>query len=952
MLAPETREDLKRALRLSGLMLAAACLVAGSLVTSQVGRSLGGVTVLILATMLAAVAASAVLAAGELRLPGTPLLPAIVLAFAVVTVTGLFAAHASAAGDHLEAWIVYSVVAATVAALATRRCECRFILAVVLATASVVAAYGIFQRYVGLAALRMQLVTNPEAFEQIRHAFGATRRLASNRVYGNFVLPNSLAGYLGLVLPLSVAMCAAAVRERGSRRWPAVAALGGTVALSLWCLLLTGSKGGAATAAAGMAVFFAAKRWPGVRRRPGAAMAAAVAAGALGILLVTAMPESTPGLGGAQLSMSVRVNYWRAAGGMMRDHPLGVGPGGFGDSYTRYKVPGGWEARHPHNIYLNWGAEFGILGLAALIVLLGALARSVPGSSGPAGGGRENGESGGPAPPAFAEARDGEPYERKLRSFGLLAGVAAFAIMYAGPGVLDSSSIGELFLGFTGETLSIPEGAESDARIAAQRCVLRSAVGGLAAGTPLGTPEIARLRAEGLEAVSVSDPDKRSAGTAFTALVHLLFPVMWCAVFLAAYAHRLGREWWAAALAGGFAAFAAHGLVDLDDTVPGIMMTLIALGSAGAAARADSLESPVRIMGLRGSRGMGAAAAAAAVLALFVVMRVHPSGVAAQAAAFASPGIRLGPPSDLVKAIEDLDGAVRLRPRDDRLQMMRYMAYRKIAPMAPPSEAARLEAEATRIARLRTKLNPASHIPREQLGHRLMVIGDYPGAAAAYGEAAERYPLRPMEWFYLGDARLLSGRRAAAVSSYLRGAAVDRTITDERCVLLSVPFFRYFALRRSAEVQKKLGEALEDLLRGGGGGEDGLAADARRAAVIRRAMLHVTEYHAAAGAPGMTAALEQGRALGAAAELLEGLDGLDADPQAMLILGAVYSAAALDPASPERRRAAELWVKAGEANPSAPAQVRMRPEVAAEHARRGAWMRERAASAPPLAPDG
>jgi len=943
MLTPEIREDLKRALRLSGLMLAAACLVAGSLVTNQVGGSLGGVTVLILAAMLAAVAASAVLAAGELRLPGTPLLPAIVLAFAVVTVTGLFAAHSSAAGDHLEAWVVYAVVGVSVAALAARRCECRFVLAVVLATASVIAAYGVFQRYVGLAALRTEFAGNPEAFEQIRHAFGATRRLASNRVYGNFVLPNSLAGYLGLVLPLSVAMCAAAVRERGSRRWPVLIALGGTVALSLWCLVLTGSKGGAAAAAAGMAVFFAAKRWSGVRRRPGAAMAAAVAAGALGILLVTAMPESTPGLGGAKLSMSVRVNYWRAAGGMMRDHPLGVGPGGFGDSYTRYKVPGGWEARHPHNIYLNWGAELGILGLAALIVLLAALARSVPGSSGSAGGG---GENGGQAPPAFADAGDGEPYERKLRSFGLLAGVAAFAIMYAGPGVLDSASIGELFLGFTGETLAIPEGAEADARIASQRCVLRSAAGGIEAGTPLGTPQIARLRAEGVDAVPVNDPDKRSAGTAFTALVHLLFPVLWCAVFLAAYAHRLGREWWAAALAGGFAAFAAHGLVDLDDTVPGIMLTLIAMGSAGAAARADSLESPVRITGLRGSRGMGAAAAAAALLALFVVVRVYPSVVAAQAAAFAAPVIRLGPASDLVKAIEDLDGAVHLRPEDDRLQMMRYMAYRKIAPMAPPSEAARLEAEATRIAQLRTELNPASHIPREQLGHRLMVIGDYPGAAAAYGEAAERYPLRPLEWFYLGDARLLSGERSAAVASYLRGAAVDRTITDERCVLLSVPFFRYFALRRSADVEEKLGEALDDLLAGGD-----LPADARRAAVIRRAILHVTEYHSAAGAPGMTAVLERGRALGAAAELLEGLAGLEADPQAMFILGAVYSAAALDPASPERRRAAELWVKAGEANPSAPAQVRVRPEVAAEHARRGAWMRERAASAP-RGPDG
>jgi len=936
MLSAETREELKRALRLSGLMLAAVCIVATSLITNHVGSSLGAVTVSILAAMLAAVAAAAVLSAGELRLSAAPLLPAVGLAFVVIAVTGLFAAHAAPAGDLLEAWIVYSIVAVSVAALAARRCECRFVLAAVLATASIVAAYGIFQRYVGLAALREQFERNPQAFEQVRHAFGGKSRLASDRVYGNFVLPNSLAGYLGLVLPLSMAACAAAWRDK--RRVSVRIALGAAAVLCLWCLVLTGSKGGAATAALGVAVFFAVKCWGAARRRPGAVLGAVVAAGALGILLVMAAPRSIPGMTGAKLSMSVRVNYWRAAGRMMREHPLGVGPGAFGDNYTRYKVADGWEARHPHNIYLNWAAEGGILGLAALIVLLGSLARSVPGTDGSSG--PEPDTKDGPERLGAGTYARGEPYEKKLRSFGLLGGMAAFAILYMGPGILDSASIGQLFLGFTGEELVVPATDEGDARIAAQRTVLSSPAGGLEAGTSLDEPrKIAALRAAGVKAVAVHDPEKRGLLTAFTAGVHLLFPLLWCGIFLAVYACPLGREWWAAALAGGFAAFAAHGLVDLDDTVPGIMATLLALGSAGAAARANWGESPVRITGLRGRRGKVAAAAAAAALAFFVVIRVYPSVIAAQATAFVDPVIRMGPASDLPEAIRQLRYAARRRPSDDRLQMLLYMAYRKTAPMVPPSDAAALETEATRVARLRTELNPASHIPHEQLGHRLMVIGDFRGAADAYRRAAERYPLRPMEWFYFGDALALSGRPGEAVVSYLRGAAVDRTVTDERCVLVSVPFFRYFALTRSAQVERKLAGRLDDMLAAARSPEAG------RVLRLRRAILYVTEHHAAARSGGIGAAIAQAKALGLASELLEELSGLEDDPQAMLVLGAIYSAASPVAGSPQRRRAAELWERAGEVNADAPDSVRVRPEVAAEYARRGRWMRQQAEGA-------
>jgi O-antigen ligase len=68
--------------------------------------------------------------------------------------------------------------------------------------------------------------------------------------------------------------------------------------------------------------------------------------------------------------LGVRVVYWRNTLRIIADHPvLGVGTGGFQRAYAQYvRGVAGWQGNEtgdPHNQYLKFQAEQGILGLAA-----------------------------------------------------------------------------------------------------------------------------------------------------------------------------------------------------------------------------------------------------------------------------------------------------------------------------------------------------------------------------------------------------------------------------------------------------------------------------------------------------------------------------------------------------------------------------------------------------------
>lgn len=66
-------------------------------------------------------------------------------------------------------------------------------------------------------------------------------------------------------------------------------------------------------------------------------------------------------------SATERLDYWTAAVGMMRAHPLlGAGVLSFREQYPRYQEKFGINEDHPHNIFLKVGVENGVFALAFL----------------------------------------------------------------------------------------------------------------------------------------------------------------------------------------------------------------------------------------------------------------------------------------------------------------------------------------------------------------------------------------------------------------------------------------------------------------------------------------------------------------------------------------------------------------------------------------------------------
>lgn len=198
------------------------------------------------------------------------------------------------------------------------------------------------------------------------------------RSSGTFEQPNPFAGYLNMVLPLAVALLAYRVFPRRAM-WFVVAVVALGVLTSL-------SRGGQLALAIALTTM-AALALPRSRVLIGIAVVAliAVVAGvAVGLVPSTVTDPLAQGFGVANVdvvnptpenwAVAERLAHMEAGLGMWSDHLfLGVGIGNYGAAYDRYKVAAVWENAlgHAHNYYINIGAEAGLLGLAAFVLLLG-----------------------------------------------------------------------------------------------------------------------------------------------------------------------------------------------------------------------------------------------------------------------------------------------------------------------------------------------------------------------------------------------------------------------------------------------------------------------------------------------------------------------------------------------------------------------------------------------------
>jgi len=179
---------------------------------------------------------------------------------------------------------------------------------------------------------------------------------------------NSLAGYLNLALPFSMA-CMILAKER----WLGYLAFT-THSLACAALYFTGSRGGliAYGAMVLVSIWFFKPR--------AAAFSRVLLASVLTMAIVVSLQPQSAGGGRIQevdeFTSSSRLALWGTAGLLFLQHPvLGVGYGNYRSLYNDYVpgiAPGELDA---HNLYLQFLAETGIIGFVIFFVIVVSFAR-------------------------------------------------------------------------------------------------------------------------------------------------------------------------------------------------------------------------------------------------------------------------------------------------------------------------------------------------------------------------------------------------------------------------------------------------------------------------------------------------------------------------------------------------------------------------------------------------
>ncbi len=212
------------------------------------------------------------------------------------------------------------------------------------------------------------------------------------RAFGTFDQPNPFGGYLGLHLPM---LLAAAIYVDRRRRWWVVLAW-----LIVFAAIIVSRSRGAWLGVGLSSVVVVLAAAPRMRR-----MAIVV----VGLLVATALtfaglviagglgtpidPELRSTIEGRlriedtiqrrvfdDYPVADRVAQWLTGWRMFNSRPLtGVGAGNFDEAYGRYRLsPFAEPVGHAHNVYINFAAEAGLVGLVGIVSLMvWAFARGV-----------------------------------------------------------------------------------------------------------------------------------------------------------------------------------------------------------------------------------------------------------------------------------------------------------------------------------------------------------------------------------------------------------------------------------------------------------------------------------------------------------------------------------------------------------------------------------------------
>ncbi|HUR57963.1 MAG TPA: O-antigen ligase family protein [Opitutaceae bacterium] len=183
------------------------------------------------------------------------------------------------------------------------------------------------------------------------------------RASGSFGIPNSLAAFFLLLLPMTAAL---ALRRSASA--VARVAWGWVAVVLAFGLVLTISRGAWLGLALALVAWpLAVRRWSW-QRRLGFAAAAVAAIVVFGALLYQASPRARERLAQLVLQNGERTRpiMWRAAWKLFGEQPLlGTGAGSYNTRFEKYRPEGynddvGWA----HNDYLNTLSDYGAVGFA------------------------------------------------------------------------------------------------------------------------------------------------------------------------------------------------------------------------------------------------------------------------------------------------------------------------------------------------------------------------------------------------------------------------------------------------------------------------------------------------------------------------------------------------------------------------------------------------------------
>jgi putative inorganic carbon (HCO3(-)) transporter len=319
------------------------------------------------------------LAKRELVIPRSLLLIPLLLFVGWAGITMLWAPDLVFGIPEVIKWIEVILVMLLAIDVAQRR-GVPWILTGILASATLQALIGIYEaRLRGVGPLGFQLSEGVY------------------RAYGTFEQPNPFAGFVGMVLPIAVAITAHYVVRIAyslrARNLPSITHYGprftGYASITLLLaagLFLSYSRGAwlGAAASIGVMIVFAPRRlWIGV------ALAAVALIGLIGLssagLLPSAISERLADAGtlldirdvrgvpinDANYALIERQAHWQAALNMLTEHPwTGVGFSNYQPLYEQYRLLN-WPMPlgHAHNIYLNVAAETGVIGLGLYLLL-------------------------------------------------------------------------------------------------------------------------------------------------------------------------------------------------------------------------------------------------------------------------------------------------------------------------------------------------------------------------------------------------------------------------------------------------------------------------------------------------------------------------------------------------------------------------------------------------------